>query len=1324
MVNSLCRPQFRYNCLLIYVLACLSWSSHVKADLNTAIVGHWPLDADQGLLAEDISARGGHGIIYGSSIVWQPDAGRVGGAISMDGRQGQVADYVEIPMDGMQPTEGSVVFWAKLNDNPQSPGTRYCFGHTTLPPCKNRIQLYLDNGDRRLDLGLGDSHARRTGIHILEVGQWYHIALTWNRGTYRVYMDGELKATGDYSGLSTFQGMAHLGNNGNSTPNQLFHGALDELYLYARALTQEDIRSLLSDDSDSVNRPPVVEAGPNHTLRLPDTTVLVNGTVTDDDPAHAAQLEHSWSLVSGPGAVSFSPSADSLNVRVTFAQGGTYVLRLLARDALLQEGSDTLTVTVLTADAPDPSTGLVINEFMAGNSYIPYTDPLNIGTQVNGSDVHPDWIEIHNPTDMAVSLAGWSLTDDEQDLTKWPCPDRVLDAGDYVIVFASGKQPSDTPGNVPFQDDLGYVHTNFGLSMEGEYLGLVSPDGTVIHAYAPYPPQRGLVSFGLGRDGTAGFLKSATPGLSSGRRGSGNVNSDLYDGVVADITFSQTRGFYTRPVTVHLTCPTPDAEIRYTLDGSRPTAVHGVLYRSDQNVYIATTTCVRAAGFKANHLSSRVGTHTYLFVGHVKNQVRPTGYPRAWTSESGFIGESGDYAMDPEITEDPVYRDILNDALMSIPTLSIVTDKEHIFNASQGIYMKPKNHGVLWERPVSLEIVDPAGILDYHVDCGLRIQGGHTRLPSKNPKHSFRVLFKAGYGAGKMRLPLFGPDAADEFDNIVLRGGGNQSWLHHNTFKGDNRGRAQFIRDQWAKDVQKAMGGLASGNIYAHLYLNGLYWGLYNPTERPDAAFAATYLGGEKAHYDALNSGEVLEGDSDAYNALFSAANADLTNRDAYEAFAKRLDIPAFIDYMIIHQFGGNLDWDDHNWYAFARREPMSGPFTFASWDTEFIFINDTEAGVQANRINLNNNNNPSRLFQRLRDNHEFRLMFADHVHRHLRHNGLLTPAQVVRLWDERKSQCYRALVGESARWGDYRRDVHPRGGPTPIPLYDRNEEWQAQYNELKREYFPLRTQYVLRDYRNAGLYPSLDPPVFRINDQESPGEIVTRGDRLHLVPTQANGTIYYTLDGSDPRQYWTGTAIGTRYQHALPLDRSVTVKARCRQGGTWSALHQATFVLDDLADALVISEIMYHPPTAQGLSDPHTEYLELKNRSSHSINLTQVAFTRGIHYRFERVGLEPGQCLVLAKDPEALRRAYAQLTNAVTVLGPYAGKLDNGGERLQVRDAHQRLLIDLSYRDEWYPSTDGQGNSLTYKPDSEPLSLKSAWQPGNTYGGTPGVTE
>ncbi|HYW79694.1 MAG TPA: lamin tail domain-containing protein, partial [Thermoguttaceae bacterium] len=101
-----------------------------------------------------------------------------------------------------------------------------------------------------------------------------------------------------------------------------------------------------------------------------------------------------------------------------------------------------------------------------------------------------DWIEIHNPTDATIDLEGWSLSDDPDDLTQWQFPEATLDAGDYLVVFASGRGVTTAGGE---------MHTNFKLGGSGEYLALVQPDGfTIAHEYAPeFPEQYGDYSYGV-----------------------------------------------------------------------------------------------------------------------------------------------------------------------------------------------------------------------------------------------------------------------------------------------------------------------------------------------------------------------------------------------------------------------------------------------------------------------------------------------------------------------------------------------------------------------------------------------------------------------------------------------------------------------------------------------------------------------------------------------------------------------------------------------------------------------------------------------------------
>jgi hypothetical protein len=94
----------------------------------------------------------------------------------------------------------------------------------------------------------------------------------------------------------------------------------------------------------------------------------------------------------------------------------------------------------------------------------------------------------------------------------------------------------------------------------------------------------------------------------------------------------------------------------------------------------------------------------------------------------------------------------------------------------------------------------------------------------------------------------------------VLRADYNNSWVHWDPAA---RQRAQRTRDAWMKDSHRAMGWLAAHNRYVHLFLHGLYWGVYDFTERPDANFAAAYLGGTREDYDVVNEFEAKDGTLD-----------------------------------------------------------------------------------------------------------------------------------------------------------------------------------------------------------------------------------------------------------------------------------------------------------------------------------------------------------------------------------------------------------------------------------------------------------------------------
>jgi hypothetical protein len=145
--------------------------------------------------------------------------------------------------------------------------------------------------------------------------------------------------------------------------------------------------------------------------------------------------------------------------------------------------------------------GPIISEFMAANDSV----------LADEDGQFSDWIEIYNPGLTELSLAGYHLTDDATNFTKWTFPDITLESGAYLVIFASGKNRTDPAGR---------LHTSFQLSAAGEYLALVAPDGvTEVTAFTPiYPPQFENESFGLSQTNTPewSFFSTSTPGAPNG----------------------------------------------------------------------------------------------------------------------------------------------------------------------------------------------------------------------------------------------------------------------------------------------------------------------------------------------------------------------------------------------------------------------------------------------------------------------------------------------------------------------------------------------------------------------------------------------------------------------------------------------------------------------------------------------------------------------------------------------------------------------------------------------------------------------------------------
>lgn len=808
---------------------------------------------------------------------------------------------------------------------------------------------------------------------------------------------------------------------------------------------------------------------------------------------------------------------------------------------------------------------VLINEFLSLNSE---------GLKDEDGD-NPDWIELYNPGETAVDLSGWFLTDDENDLHKWSFPSVSIGAGEYMVIFASGKDR---------KSEKSKLHTSFKLSGGGEYLALVEADSDVVsYEYAPYfPAQQTDMSYGIYMNQHT-YFKTPTPG----------AGNSLGTQVMSP-EFSKPRGFYDAPFEVSLSVPDQNAVIYYTTDGTRPDATKGIRYASP--IKITTTTPLSAVAI-IDGISSPVISNTYLFIKDIVNQPsNPRGYPGGWGKLHYKLGNydagkraPADYAMDPDITKSTEYKDLMDDALKSIPTLSIVTNPGYLFSYSidpdtggiyiytgdvvktDSLYTNNTKMGADWERPSSVEYFNTPDNDGFQINCGLRIHGGNGRKAYNTPKHSFRLSFRSEYGMSKLNYDLFEEKkAAKRFDHLVVRAPMNFSWLHNNV---EQRTKAQYVHDRFSKNLQLNMGQISSHEKFMHVYINGLYWGVYSFAEKINNDFIAEYTVGDDEQFDVVN---------DDWSALNAAVDGNLTAFKSMKSYAgssnyeklvsdKLLDCVNYIDYMLMNYYIGNQDWDGNNWFAARNRVTPENGFRYFSWDAETCLKD-----VNYNLVSIVDKE-LTKMFADLSKNADFKLLVADRIQKHLFNGGALTKEKTSELYDLLSSVIDTAMIAESARWGDYRRDFALDGNIT----YTYNNHWAPRKEYLMSTYFTQRTDIVYNQFKSAGYIPVTKAPAYN----SSGGELKEPFD---LTISANTGTIYYTTDGNDPRTSITSaiSPFAKVYGSPLHVVGSGTVKARAKNGAEWSPLAEVSFIGKDstnfvtanpnvnLYDSKVISDV------------------------------------------------------------------------------------------------------------------------------------------------------
>jgi hypothetical protein len=408
------------------------------------------------------------------------------------------------------------------------------------------------------------------------------------------------------------------------------------------------------------------------------------------------------------------------------------------------------------------------------------------------------------------------------------------------------------------------------------------------------------------------------------------------------VEFTPGGGFYQDSVAVQLL--SPGAIIFFTTDGSRPRETKSQRYT--RPLHLKSTTVIRAIAV----------------MGGKKSQV---------ASQTFFVNE-------PETT---------------FPVISISTSPDMLFDPEVGLFVKgPGAIDSLWHLPganfwsrreisANFEFYETDGKCKWHDQVGLRLFGGMSRI---FPQKSLQIVARSRYGEPYIQYPLFGKNGLSKFKYLVLRNSGSDF--------GKSHFRDAFMTNlvkKWEVDVQDYRP--------AHVYINGLYWGIYNMRDKVNRHFLAAHHGVDKDSVDIIEHKMTLRyGKLAHYQQLLNFIHKNSLSKPAnYEYVNKRMQIVSFMDLQIAQIYFDNRDAGGN--IKFWRPQTPNGRWRWILFDTDWGFGLNDPLAYRYNSLDFHTEPNgphwpnpawSTLLLRKLLENKDFERQFinrfADYLNRDL----------------------------------------------------------------------------------------------------------------------------------------------------------------------------------------------------------------------------------------------------------------------------------------------------------------------------------------------------
>ncbi len=383
-----------------------------------------------------------------------------------------------------------------------------------------------------------------------------------------------------------------------------------------------------------------------------------------------------------------------------------------------------------------------------------------------------------------------------------------------------------------------------------------------------------------------------------------------------------------------------EGQIHYTLDGSLPTESSPVY---TQPIVLTQTATVRAASFTPDKLPSLTVTANYI------------------------INENH-----------------------TMPVISISADPDAMFGYS-GIYTNYKQDR---EIPCNLSFFEEDS--GFSIDCGIKMHG-HTGL--MNPKKSFKINFRGVYGANVLNYPVYGEDAPQIYDSLIIRAGQDYPFA--------------IFREELFSSLCQDMSDhvLTQRSRFCIVYINGQYWGIYNLKEAFTELYYAQNRGVSEQSVQ-IEQAPVFPS-ADMFQVLRFMRTADMTKQENYDHVCSVVNIDSLIDWMIIQGYSTNGDIQQN--LRYIRSTENGNRFEMALYDLDWAFYyhlaftdilsNDRQMNWQHLSLTRNIIKNP-----------DFRQKFLERLSYHMEHT--LSNDYVLGRIDELYSLLEPEVAREKARWG------------------------------------------------------------------------------------------------------------------------------------------------------------------------------------------------------------------------------------------------------------------------------------------------------------------